>query len=124
MSFRNVEDLLAQRGITVNYEAIRLRLNHFGPFIAVDLRKRPPKPHTIWHLDEAYPKIDGRRVYLWRAVDAEGEALDVLVQSRRNKHAALKLMRKLLRTYEFLPEIFVADDLRSYDASARDPGIK
>ena len=63
--------------------------------IAADLRKRRLKPHTTWHLDEVYLKIDGRMVYLWRAVDAEGEVLDVLVQSKRNKHAALKLMRKL-----------------------------
>jgi DDE domain len=61
-------------------------------------------PHTTWHLDEVYLKIDGRMVYLWRAVDAEGEVLDVLVQSKRNKHAALKLMRKLLRKYAFVPE--------------------
>ncbi len=60
-------------------------------------RKRRPKPHATWHLDELYLKIDGRMVYLWRAVDAEGEVLDVLVQSKRNKHAALKLMRKFLK---------------------------
>jgi len=71
--------------------------------IAADLRKRRPKPHTIWHLDEVYLKIDGRLVYLWRAVDAEGEVLDVLVQTRRNRRAALKLMRKLLKKYGFVP---------------------
>ena len=70
--------------------------------IAADLRKRRPKPHTTWHLDEVYLKIAGRMVYLWRAVDAEGEVLDVLVQSRRNKRAALKLMRKLLKKYGFV----------------------
>ena len=113
LSFRDVEDLLAQRGITVSYETIRRWVNHFGPLIAADLRKRRPKPHTVWHLDEVYLKIDGRLVYLWRAVDAEGEVLDVLVQSRRSKQAALSLMRKLLRKYGFLPEIFVTDDLRS-----------
>jgi putative transposase len=67
--------------------------------IAADLRKRRPRPHTTWHLDEVYLKIDGRMVYLWRAVDTEGEVLDVLVQSRRNKRAALKLMRKLLKKW-------------------------
>jgi transposase-like protein len=72
-------------------QAIWLHLR-FGPTIAADLRERRPKPHTTWHLDEVYLKIDGRMVYLWRAVDAEGEVLDVLVQSRRNKQAALKLM--------------------------------
>ena len=69
-----------------------------------DLRKRRPKPHAIWHLDEVYLKIDGRLVYLWRAVDAEGEVLDVLVQTRRNKRAALKLMRNLLKKYDFVPD--------------------
>ena len=72
-------------------------MNHFGPLIAADLRKRRAKPRTTWHLDEVYLKIDGRQVYLWRAVDAEGEVLDVLVQRKRDKHAALKLMRKLLK---------------------------
>jgi putative transposase len=82
LSFRDVEDLLAERGIFVSYETVRRWVNHFGPKIAADLRKRRPKPHTIWHLDEVYLKIDGRLVYLWRAVDAEGEVLDVLVQTR------------------------------------------
>jgi transposase-like protein len=91
LSFRDVEDLLAERGIVVSYETVRRWVNHFGPKIAADLRKRRPKPHTTWHLDEVYLKIDGRLVYLWRAVDAEGEVLDVLVQTRRNKWAASKL---------------------------------
>ena len=78
----------------------------------------------MWHLDELYLKIDGRMVYLWRAVDAEGEVLDVLVQSRRNKEAALKLMRKLLRRYSFLPDRLITDDLPSYGAAARELGIQ
>jgi hypothetical protein len=73
--------------------------------IAADLRKRRPKPHWVWHLDEVYLKIGGRMVYLWRAVDAEGEVLDVLVQSKRNRHAALKLMK-----YAFAPERLVTDE--------------
>jgi len=97
LSFRDVEDLLAVRGIAISYETVRRWVNHFGPIIAAELRKRRPKPHAVWHLDEVYLKIDGRMVYLWRAVDAEGEVLDVIVQSKRNKHAALKLMRKLLK---------------------------
>jgi putative transposase len=104
LSFRDVEDLLAERGIAVSYETVRRWVNHFGPMIAGHLRKRRPKPHATWHLDEVYLKIDGRIVYLWRAVDSEGEVLDVLVQSKRNKHAALKLMRKLLKKYAFVPE--------------------
>ena len=79
----------------VSYETVRRWVNHFGPKIAVDPRKRRPKPHTTWHLDEVYLKIDSLLLYLWRAVDAEGEVLDVLVQTRRNKRAALKLIRKL-----------------------------
>jgi putative transposase len=98
LSFRDVEDLLAERGIAVSYETVRRWVNHFGPMIAAGLRKRRPKPHATWHLDEVYLKIDGRMVYLWRAVDAEGEVLDALVQSKRNKHAALRLMRKLLKS--------------------------
>jgi transposase-like protein len=100
----------------VSYETVRRWVNHFGPMIAADLRKRRPKPHTTWHLDEVYLKIAGRMVYLWRAVDAEGEVLDVLVQSWRNKRAALKLMRKLLKKYGFFPDKLVTDDLRSYAA--------
>jgi transposase-like protein len=120
---RDVEDLLAERGIAMSYETVRRWVNHFGPIIAAELRKRRPKPHAVWHLDEVYLKIDGRMVYLWRAVDAEGEVLDVLVQSKRDKHAALKLMRKLLRNYAVVPERMVTDDLRSYAAAILDLGI-
>jgi putative transposase len=123
LSFRDVEDLLAERGISVSYETVRRWVNYFGPMIASDLRKRRPKPHATWHLDEVHLKIDGRMVYLWRAVDAEGEVLDVPVQTRRNKRAALKLMRKLLKKYGFVPGKLVTDDLRSYGAAASEPGL-
>jgi putative transposase len=123
LSFCDVEDLLAERGIAVSYETVRRWLNHFGPMIAADLRKRRPKPYTTWHLDEVYLKIAGRMVYLWRAVDAEGEVLDVMVQSKRNKHSALKLMRKLLKKYGLVPDRFITDDLRSYGGAAHDLGI-
>ena len=115
---------MAERGITVSYESIRRWVNHFGPMIAADLRKRRPKPHTTWHPDEIHLKIDGRMVYLWRAVDAEGEILDVLVQAGRNKQAALRLMRKLLKKYGFVPDWLITDDLRSYGAAACDLGIE
>ena len=124
LSFRDVEELLAERGITVSYETVRRWVNHFGPAIAADLRKRRPRPDTTWHLDEVYPKIAGRMVYLWRAVDAEGEVLDVLVQTQRNRRSALKLMRKLLKKYGFVPDRMITDDLRSYGAAARDLGIE
>jgi putative transposase len=123
LSFRDVEDLLAERGIAISYETARRWVNHFGPIIAAELRRRRPKPHSIWHLEEVYLKIDGRLVYLWRALDAESDVLDVLVQSKRNKHAALKLMRKLLRKYAVVPERLVTDDLRSYGAATLELGI-
>ncbi len=123
LSFRDVEDLLAERGIILSYETVRRWVNHFGPKIAAGLRRRRPRPHTTWHLDEVYLKIDGRMVYLWRAVDSEGEVLDVLVQTKRNKAAALKLMRKLLKKYGLMPDKIVTDDLRSYGAAARELGI-
>jgi transposase-like protein len=124
LSFRDVEDLLAERGVMVSYESVRRWVNHFGPTIAADLRRRRAKPCRTWHLDEVYLKIAGRMVYLWRAVDAEGEVLDVLVQSKRNKPAALKLMRKLLKKYRFAPDRVTTDKLPSYSAAARELGLE
>jgi len=123
LSFRDVEDLLAERGIMVSYETVRRWVRYFGPTIAADLRRRRPKPHSTWHLDEVFIRIDGRLVYLWRAVDAEGEVLDVVVQSKRDKRAALKLLRKLLKKMAFVPDELVTDDLRSYGAAARELGL-
>jgi putative transposase len=116
--------LLAERGIAVTYETVRRWGNHFAPLTAADLRRRRPKPHAGWHLDEVYLKIDGRMVYLWRAADAEGEVLDVLIQVRRDKHAALKLMRKLLKKYGSVPRALITDYLRSYSSTAHDLGIE
>src|SRR5208282_5569607 len=123
LSFRDVEDLLAERGIIVSYETIRRWVNHFGPTVAADLRKRRPKPHATWHLDEVYLKINGRMVYLWRAVDGEGEVLELLVQSRRDQAAASRLLRKLLRRQGFVPTAIVTDKLRSYGAALREIGL-
>jgi putative transposase len=123
LSFRDVEDLLAERGIILSHETVRRWVNHFGPKIAAGLRKHRPRPHTTWHLDEVYPKIDGRMVYLRRDVDSEGEVLDVLVQTKRNKAAALKLKRKLLKKFGLMPDKIVTDDPRSYGAAARELGI-
>ena len=120
LSFRDVEDLLAERGIMVSYETVRRWVRYFGPTIAADLRRRRPKPHSTWHLDEVFIRIDGRLVYLWRTVDIEGEVLDVVVQSKRDKRAALKLLRKLLKKMAFVPDKLVTDDLRSYSAAARE----
>jgi putative transposase len=83
LSFRDVEDLLAERGIAISYETVRRWVNHFGPIIAAELRKRSPKPHSIWHLDEVYLKIDGRMVYLWRAVDRRGPGCAGPIQAQQ-----------------------------------------
>src|SRR3954454_4602269 len=103
LSFRDVEDLLAERGIEVSYETIRRWVMAFGPAIARRLRAHRPMPHRRWHLDEMFVRIGGRQMYLWRAVDAEGEVLDVLVQAKRDTAAARKLMRKLLKKQGIAP---------------------
>lgn len=119
LSIRDVEELMAERGIEVSREAIRCWVIKFGPLIAANLRKGRPSPTCRWHLDEAVVKIGGRRMSLWRAVDDEGEVLEVLVQKRRNKHAALKLLRRLLRNTGIHPETIVTDKLASYRAAMK-----
>src|ERR671912_2142104 len=96
LSYRDVEDLLAERGLDISYETVRRWVLKFGPAIARRLRQRRPKPSPRWHLDEMVVRIAGKQMSLWRAVDDEGEALEVLVRRRRDKTAARKLMRKLL----------------------------
>ena len=123
LSVRDVEELLAQRGIEVSREAVRCWVIKFGPLIAANLRRRRLAPTGRWHLDEMVVKIGGRRMYLWRAVDDEGEVLDVLVQKRRNKHAALKLLRRLLKNQGIRPETITTDKLASYRAAARELGL-
>ena len=102
-SFRDVEDLLAQHGVDVSYETVRRWSLKFGLAYARKLRRSHPPADTRWYLDEVFVSINGGNMYLWCAVDCEGEVLDLLVQSRRNKRAALKLMRKLLKTQGFVP---------------------
>jgi putative transposase len=123
LSIRDVEELLAQRGIEVSRETIRCWVIKFGPLIAANLRRRRGPPTGRWHLDEMVVKIGGRRMWLWRAVDDEGEVLDVLVQKRRNKAAALKLLRKLLRNQGIHPETITTDKLASYRAALRELGL-
>ena len=123
LSFRDVEDLMAERGVTVSYETIRRWATHFGPIYARRLRAMRPAPTGRWHLDEMFVPIAGRQMYLWRAVDDEGEVLDVLVQARRDKDAALRLMRKLLKIQRFVPTSIVTDRYRAYDAALRDLGL-
>src|SRR3954454_18834341 len=120
LSFRDVEELLAERGIIVAYESIRRWVLTFGPVVARELRARRPKPHSRWHLDEVFVRIDGRQMYLWRAVDAEGEVLDVLVQPKRDKRAAQKLMRKLLKKQGMAPDAWITDKCPAYGAALRE----
>ena len=115
-----MEDLLAERGIEVSYETVRRWVLKFGPIYARKLRKHRPQPSGQWHLDEVFVSINGKRSYLWRAVDNEGEVLEILVQSRRNKPAALKLMRKLLKNQGFIPNVITTDKLPSYGAALRE----
>src|SRR5215210_3873619 len=123
LSFRDVEDLLAERGFDISYETVRRWVLKFGPAIARRLRQGRARPTGHWHLDEMAVRISGERMYLWRAVDSEGEVLDVLVQRRRDKAAALKLMRKLLRKQGFAPAVVTTDKLRSYGAAFREIGL-
>jgi len=120
LSYRDVEELLAERGLDISYETIRRWVDKFGSAYARNLRRLRPLPADTWHLDEMVVSIQGRRMYLWRAVDSEGEVLDMLVQPRRDKAAALRLMRKLLKKQGFAPKVLVTDKLRSYGAAARE----
>lgn len=117
LSLRDVEDLLAERGLDISYETVRRWGARIGPAYARRLRAMRPRPCDTWHFDEMFVLIGGRMMYLLRAVDAEGEVLDVLVQPRRDKRATLKLMRRLLRKQGFPPEAIVTDKLRSYSAA-------
>src|ERR671912_3071963 len=123
LSYRDVEELLGERGLDVSYETVRRWALKFGPAYARNLRRTRPRPSTQWHLDEMAVVIGGKRLWLWRAVDSEGEVLDVLVQPRRDKAAALRLMRKLLRRHGAGPEALVTDGLGSYAAAARELGL-
>src|SRR5436309_9923983 len=119
LSYRDVEELLAERGLDVSYESVRSWVLKFGPAIARALRRCRPRPSDRWHLDEMVVRIAGRHMYLWRAVDHEGEVLDMPVQRRRDKRAALRLMRKLLRKQGFAPKLLITDKLGSYGAALR-----
>src|SRR6516165_6680876 len=120
LSYRDVEDLLTERGLIVSNESIRRWVLKFGPVIAKNLRATRPKAYT---LDEMVVSISGKQMYMWRAVDGEGEVLDILVQPKRDKAAALRLLRKLLRRQGFVPTVIVTDKLRSYGAALREIGF-
>ena len=119
LSFRDTEDLLAQRGITVSYETIRQWCQTFGPEYARTLRRRRGRQGDTWYLDELFVKIQGRRRYLWRAIDQDGDLIDILVQSRRDRQAATRFFRKLLTDQGRPPRRLVTEKLRSYSAAHR-----
>ncbi|TMV09138.1 IS6 family transposase [Ruegeria sediminis] len=127
LSLRNVEDLLHERGIDVSHETIRFWWNRFGPMFASEIRRRRAERlrsgrQWQWHVDEVFVKINGERHYMWRAVDHEGEVLEAVVTKRRNKRAALKFLRKLMRRYG-RPEVLVTDRFPSYRAALREIGV-
>ena len=123
LSYRDVEDLLAERGLDVSYETVRRWVLKFGPLFARELRSRRSRPTARWHLDETAVTNASQHFWLWRAVDDEGEVLDLLVQRRRKKAAAVKLMRKLLKKQGFAPDMLVTDKLRSYGAAMGELGL-
>ena len=119
LSFRDVEDLLAKRGVIVSHETIRQWSRKFGAEYARKLKRREGRLGDTWHLDELFVTIQGERQYLWRAVDQDGDVIDILVQSRRNRHAAERFFRKLLKGQGSEPRRLVTDKLKSYSAAHR-----
>ncbi len=117
LSYRDVEEIMAMRGVKLTYEAIREWCLKFGQTYANQLRRRRPRPGDKWHLDEMFIKINGKDHYLWRAVDQDGNVLDILVQCRRNKKAAKRFFRKLLKGLQYVPRVIITDKLKSYGAA-------
>jgi putative transposase len=114
LSYRDVEELMFERGVRVSYESIRRWCHKFGPCFAAAIRRQRPQPQDKWHLDEMYIKMNGKTYYLWRAVDAEGMVLDILVQERRNQEAAETFLCRLVAEYPDEPRVVVTDKLASY----------
>lgn len=126
LSYRDVEELLAARGIIVSYETIRQWCRKFGPTYAKALRHRQARPGDKWHLDEVRIVINGEVHWLWRAVDQDHQTLDILVQKRRDKQVAKRFFKKLLKGQRSVPRVIITDKLRSYGAAKREilPGIE
>ena len=127
LSLRNVEDLLHERGIDICHETIRYWWNRFGPMFARELRKKriyptPNYSNWRWHVDEVFVKINGEMHYLWRAVDHEGEVLEVYVSKKRNKREALAFLKKSMKRYG-KPAAIVTDKLKSYRAALKELGV-
>lgn len=126
LSLRNVEDLLFERGIDICHETVRLWWNRFGPMFAAEIRRKRVQhmrayTHWRWHLDEVYVKINGEMRYLWRAVDHEGEVLESFVSRTRDKPAALKFIKRMMKRHG-RPQAIVTDGLRSYGAALKEIG--
>src|SRR5262245_59482213 len=119
MSFRDVEDLLAERGIIVSYEAVRRWCQKFGADYARRLRKRQGRLGDSWHVDELFVRINGQQQYLWRAVDQDGDVIDILLQPRRDQRAAERFFQRLLRREGKEPLRIITDKLKSYGAALR-----
>ena len=127
LSLRQVEDLLFERGIDICHETVRFWWNRFGPMFAAEIRKRRVHNQLFsqwrWHLDEVFVRINGEMHYLWRAVDHEGEVLEVFATKRRDRRAALKFLKRAMKRYG-RPELIVTDRLRSYGAAMKDIGVE
>lgn len=120
LSYRDVEDLLAERGIDVSYETIRRWAEKFGREYARRLQVKRPMPSSTWHIDEVFLMIGGKQMYLWRPVDDEGEVLDILLQSRRNKFAAEKFLRRIIKKQNATPDVIVTDKWQASMSAVRD----
>ncbi|MBL3671371.1 IS6 family transposase [Streptomyces sp. M2CJ-2] len=120
LSYREVEELMLQRGVVVSYETVRRWCGTFGQGYANALRRRHPHPGDTWHLDEVFITVNGERKYRWRAVDQDGTVLDILMQNQRDKAAARRFFRKLLKQTGAVPRVIVTDQLRSYRAAHRE----
>ena len=126
LSLRNVEDLLAERGIDISHETVRFWWNRFGPMFAAEIRKKRVAhmrgyPQWRWHLDEVFVKVNGKLCYLWRAVDHEGEVLESVVTAKRDKAAAVKFLKRIMKKYG-RPRKIVTDGLRAYSAAMKEVG--
>jgi len=126
LSYRDVEEMMSVRGVTLTYETVRDWCLKFGQTYANSLRRKRPRLGDRWHLDEMFIKIHGRVHYLWRAVDQDGDVLDILVQNRRDKKAARKFFRKLLKGLLYVPSVIITDKLKSYSAAKAEvmPGVE
>jgi len=120
LSHRDIEDLLAERGILVSYESVRLWCNKFGCKYAHRLKKKHQGYGDTFFIDEVFVKIDGKQQYLWRAVDQDGEVIDVFMQTRRDGKAAIRFFKRLLKTHHREPRKIVTDKLRSYGLAHRE----